>query len=313
MDHVTAAIGPETFYSVEEFSAAAQRLDVPWKIGSHTDDFTASIRRRDFDGCLFGEMRYDPCFGERGSEEIDRSNDRYLCLTLYVDGRLRFMQHGKVIDANRHELMLWDGSAPSRFDCSVTTECEMIWFPRELVERRVGNVDAFLNQKTSSFDAETRILAPYVRNLHRCIESLTGERRRQVIDASIELIFSCLRSGDTPSTPSSRQRQLFDRAKTEIAERICDPLTPILVADALDISVRYLHQIFAAAGTTFSAYVVAQRLERARQALIGRRFGRLSITDLAQEYGFYDSSHFNRTFKRHYGITPSEYRKRQAN
>ena len=167
---MTLASGPQTFHSVEEFSAAAQSLDVPWKIGSTADRFTASIRRRDFDGCLFGEMRYDPCYGERGSEEIDRSSDRYLCLTLYTDGQLRFMQHGKVIDANRHELMLWDGSAPSQFDCAVTTRCEMIWFPRDVVERRVGK------------EAVGQRLQPRLARDHRLCSPLGLERQVQIFE-----------------------------------------------------------------------------------------------------------------------------------
>ena len=89
-------------------------------------------------------------------------------------------------------------------------------------------------------------------------------------------------------------------------------MTADQVAATLGISVRYLHQIFAGAGTTFSSHVASQRLERARSALMSRRFGRTTMTDLAQELGFYDSSHFNRAFKRQYGLTPTAYRKRLA-
>ena len=80
------------------------------------------------------------------------------------------------------------------------------------------------------------------------------------------------------------------------------------VAQALGIGTRYLHKIFAASGLTFSTWVGHERLERAHQALINPRLRSLTTTEIAHRFGYYDSSHFNRSFKRRFGLTPAAYR-----
>ena len=61
-------------------------------------------------------------------------------------------------------------------------------------------------------------------------------------------------------------------------------------------------------GTTFSQYVLGQRLMRAHRILTDPRFVDRSITSVAFDVGFGDLSYFNRAFRRCYGGTPSEVR-----
>lgn len=57
-------------------------------------------------------------------------------------------------------------------------------------------------------------------------------------------------------------------------------------------------------GMTPHAWLVRLRLERAASIL--HRTSR-SIADVAQDVGFYDQSHFNRAFRRAFGVAPSRY------
>ena len=54
-------------------------------------------------------------------------------------------------------------------------------------------------------------------------------------------------------------------------------------------------------------YINSLRIENACHLMIHSNF---SVTDAALESGFNDSSYFTKLFKRHKGITPSEYKKR---
>ena len=74
------------------------------------------------------------------------------------------------------------------------------------------------------------------------------------------------------------------------------------------VSPRYIQILFEEEGTTFSQYVLGQRLMRAHRILTDPRFVDRSITSVAFDVGFGDLSYFNRAFRRCYGGTPSEVR-----
>jgi len=74
------------------------------------------------------------------------------------------------------------------------------------------------------------------------------------------------------------------------------------------ISVGYLRQLFAAEGTTFTKFVLQQRLETAHYMLCDPGFANRSISAIAVEAGFGDLAGFNRAFRRHFGVTASDVR-----
>lgn len=78
------------------------------------------------------------------------------------------------------------------------------------------------------------------------------------------------------------------------------------------VSPRYIQKIFDEAGTTFTEFVLALRLEAARAMLLSPRYSHWTVTAISQEAGFGDLSHFNRRFKARYEQTPSELRAQSA-
>ncbi len=85
-------------------------------------------------------------------------------------------------------------------------------------------------------------------------------------------------------------------------------LSPRAVAQRQRVSDSYIRKLFQGEGTSFSEFVLVQRLVRAHRMLTDRRWSGLSIASIAFEAGFGDLSYFNRAFKRCYGATPSEVR-----
>lgn len=85
-----------------------------------------------------------------------------------------------------------------------------------------------------------------------------------------------------------------------------ESLTPAMVAQSLGISVRQLHALFAPTGQSFSRYVLARRLELAREQL-GVHPGR-AVIDVALACGIKSSSVFYRAFREAFGMNPSDYR-----
>jgi AraC-like DNA-binding protein len=85
-------------------------------------------------------------------------------------------------------------------------------------------------------------------------------------------------------------------------------LSPAAVAARQRISDSYIRKLFEGEGTSFSEFVLLRRLARAHRVLTDRRWRDRSIAWIAFESGFGDLSYFNRTFKRVYGVRPSDAR-----
>ena len=87
-----------------------------------------------------------------------------------------------------------------------------------------------------------------------------------------------------------------------------DALTIGEVARLHGISASYLRQLFAAVNTSFSQQLLEYRLAAAHRALQDIRHIHHSISSIAYDCGFGDLSYFNRSFRRRYGMTPSDVR-----
>jgi AraC-like DNA-binding protein len=116
--------------------------------------------------------------------------------------------------------------------------------------------------------------------------------------------------GKSAAVPMRGKDKLLARIRQTLMERAHDDsLSPLSVAAENGISKRYLHVLFASAGSTFSQELVAIRLERARVLLGDARFANLTVSEIAWRCGFADSSHFARRFYRAYGKSPTAYRR----
>jgi AraC-like DNA-binding protein len=80
------------------------------------------------------------------------------------------------------------------------------------------------------------------------------------------------------------------------------------VAARHDVSPRCVQRLFDDEGSTFTEYVMEQRLERAHRLLSDPKLCDRTLTAIAFAVGFNDLSHFQRRFRRRYGATPSDIR-----
>lgn len=80
------------------------------------------------------------------------------------------------------------------------------------------------------------------------------------------------------------------------------------LAKAVNLSSTQLSHIFKAElGVTASQYLKSLRMKKARE-LLDTTY--LTVKEVAAAVGLNDVSHFVRDFKRSYGLTPAQYRKR---
>lgn len=150
------------------------------------------------------------------------------------------------------------------------------------------------------------------------LEEISGAQLRPIELALTELLVTCLIDPTSRArVPASFSPGSVTTAKATQLHQICQKIEALLghsdltarrVAAEQGVSVRYLQKLFSSSGDTFGGYVRARRLERCRADLVSPLCADLSITQICYRWGFNASSHFSRSFKEKYGVSPRAYR-----
>lgn len=140
--------------------------------------------------------------------------------------------------------------------------------------------------------------------------SSIGDRRARTAVHLLSVLVMELLAADTTdrdADASGTGGAMLNRIHAHIEEHLMDPdLSPESIARAHHISVRYLQKLFQNDGSTVSQWVRHRRLEFCRLEL-GRSHRRITMAAMAHRWGFNSPSHFSRTFRGAYGMSPSEW------
>jgi transcriptional regulator GlxA family with amidase domain len=116
---------------------------------------------------------------------------------------------------------------------------------------------------------------------------------------------------DAAETAESRglRAARLQALKDDIAQNIDQPdLSVSALAHRHRCTHRCVQRLFEMEGTTYTEYVLEQRLGRAYRILSDARRACDKISVVAWDSGFGDVSYFNRAFRRRYGLAPSDVR-----
>lgn len=153
---------------------------------------------------------------------------------------------------------------------------------------------------------ETTTTQPSAHLLLNAARELDSHKSRsQVREAIHARITEVTDSLFAPSeSPSDR---LVDRALAIVERHYAKDLTDSMVASQLGLSTSHFRFLFRqATGHPFHKYVVALRLEKAKQMLIEQE---LPVSQVATAVGFTGLSHFSRAFTQRFSASPSHIRR----
>lgn len=110
------------------------------------------------------------------------------------------------------------------------------------------------------------------------------------------------------SKEEDRRYGLIGDIKEYIDKHITEDISLASVAQKFNISAGYLSKFFKEnTSESFSKYMIEKKFSYAAQMLLVSP--NRSITDIANDLGYFDTAYFSRQFKAHYGVTPVQYRK----
>lgn len=107
-----------------------------------------------------------------------------------------------------------------------------------------------------------------------------------------------------------KHKDLIYRAISYIKMHFSEHITLENVAKHTGFSPTYFSKIFKEElSCTFNSYLNQVRIERSKGLLLNQK---LTISDICYMVGFEDQSYFIKVFRKHIGVTPGQYRRRQG-
>jgi AraC-like DNA-binding protein len=156
------------------------------------------------------------------------------------------------------------------------------------------------------------LLVDYAKIACRDDTLASGDLQRMLVTHLYDLMAVTI--GATPAAAHAAQGGGLRAArlhaiKQDIAVQLREPgLSVTALADRHGCTERFIQRLFETEGTTFTEYVLTQRLARARRMVSDPRRHGDKISAVAYDCGFGDVSYFNRVFRRAFGATPSDIR-----
>lgn len=240
----------------------------------------------------------------------DGSDD--LVLGVLLSGHSVTHQGKREVSFHAHEAVLWSNNSPGGGLYNSPIDFVTIAVPRTTLSQIVANIDDAVMQMIPRDNVALRLLIPYVKMLQSEFGRLSPELRTTMamhVQDLMALSLGATRDATEAAGGRGVRAARLLALQTDILANLTQrDLSLDSLAGRHGISPRYIRGLFKAEQTTFTDFVLTQRLARAHRCLIDPRFSGHLISTIAFEAGFGDLSYFNHAFRRHYGATPSEIR-----
>jgi AraC-like DNA-binding protein len=224
-----------------------------------------------------------------------------------------FQFHGRETQIKAGGATILRSAGEGRLSLPSTTDMISYRLPFIRMAPLIADLDAVLVKPIPADSEALRLMVNYSSVLQDDDMLATPEIRSTVASHLHDLAALAIgATRDAAEIASGRgvQAARLRAIKLAIVENLANRSLSIdSVAARHGVTPRYVSRLFESAATTFSEFVLMQRLNRAHRMLIAPAlFGR-TISSIALETGFSDVSYFNRTFRRLYGAAPSDVRK----
>lgn len=240
---------------------------------------------------------------------MDKTRHQYE-LKYISQGHVRLTQNGRTVELASNSFTLIDLSAFYEFQSEMPIDCLSIAIPRNWLCGHLPNPDDFVVKPADPSSAWVRALDIMLSELATMPDgdnALPGDVVAEQIGGIIGLIFF-----EQPPRMTQYRRQFArDVIRTIRSHYHCREFTPANAARMHRLSLRGLHALLAATGTTFGKELLGARLAHARMMLADERYRHTSIGEISWLCGFNDPAHFSRRFREETGMPPSALRQAQ--
>ncbi|ANT62258.1 hypothetical protein AYJ57_17705 [Salipiger sp. CCB-MM3] len=274
--------------------------------GGAAQDFSGRMKIDDWGGLQFSDTTFSPISYSHGVEEIRQSErDDFLCV-LSLEGGGRFCNNDSSFAFSAGDMVVYDTDQIYAIEFPEKARTISLRIPRPLIISRLSGADRQFALHIDGAQPMAQLAAGLMKNVC-ALDELPGSQRCRDAEAPI-LDLLCLAARDLrgeEQRPTPGQHMLLKRIKAELMERLEDSTISVTsIAQENRISPRTLNRLFASEGTTVMRWIWSQRLAASYRAMSEGSVRQ--VTEAAFRFGFKDSSHFARAFRKEFNIPPSK-------
>jgi AraC-like DNA-binding protein len=239
----------------------------------------------------------------RTRRNISAAPAEHCTILMQLHGETAIEQNDNTFRVRPNDIAIFDSREPFNALNSEGGRRVVAVIPRAMINSRAP----WLNQRPLYRFSNSRFLDLARRHMvHLASDDLTDNQTGLLT----ENLRNLLALASTDVAPNRLQAELqleallaFCRQNLHLTR-----LSPQFVADHFRMSVRTVHLRFAMLGQTFGSWLLESRLEACSKALRAPAMQARNISEIAYSYGFNDLSHFNKSFRARFGMTPREFR-----
>lgn len=288
----------------EAWSRMLSATHLPWSVTELDPDpqsgFGASVRRRHLADLVLVDCSCDPNAGVRASHEIAGTDGEYLVMLMTLRGREIVRQGESQAALEPGSVVVWDSETPAEFLVREPLVKRSLLVPKVALAEVGARGELMTGSVLDATAPAVTLLSGYLDALSTTIDRLPLGALPAARNATIELLAAALQEPVRPpqSTAATRAtaEAYIDRNLRE--HRLC----AAEVSRAIGVSVRSLHRAFEDSGESVASFIRLRRLSRARDDLAAG----MPVSQVARRWRYTDPSHFSRSFKRHFGVNPSD-------
>ena len=181
--------------------------------------------------------------------------------------------------------------------------------PRALISPHVADVENAFGRRIAAQSPAMRLLRHHLAIVDELDAPDMSDMRAAAASHLRDLVAMAVgptREGAEIARTNGLRAARLRAIKSDIRQNLGSDLSVAAVAARHRLPMRAVQRMFEAEGTTFTEFVVAERLACAHRMLTGPADH--PVSTIAFDCGFHHVSYFNRAFRSRYGATPSDVR-----
>lgn len=277
----------------------------------YPDEFNASLQRVILQDYALTRVVSAPCHVEHTVASARRISEHSFFVHLQANGESLNRQDGREARLRTGDFTVCDSARPYDVCFESTNDMLVMRIPAADLRARLVHPEAFTVRRVDGNAGIGGLASQTLRHAWQLLlQGLDPAIERRLMVNVLDLLVTALCREQTElEAASSRSNARRIRMRFYIEEHLCDPeLGPKEVAAAIGVTPRHAHHLFSNSDESISEYIRRRRLEESARRLRDPAWCTRSVTAIAFECGFSDSTVFGRCFKKRFGATPREYR-----